>query len=110
MIPIALCWELNRLREFNHLLALLQRDIRLLPVRPVTAIPPLPAQLAVEIGRPDTRDLHFEELLDRILNLLLGSVPQDPEGQGAQVFFHESALLRDYGSSQYFMSAIHRPN
>src|SRR3954471_16115703 len=61
--------------ELDHLLALLEDDVGLLPVRAAADVAALALDLAVDVGHAHRLDLHAEQGLDRLLDLRLGGVP-----------------------------------
>src|SRR5436189_6339588 len=69
--------------ELDHLFALLQDDVGLLPIGAPADEAALPLHLAVDVGHADFLDLHAEERLDRLLDLGLGGVPVHLEAQRA---------------------------
>ena len=57
------------------------------------AVAPLPAHLAVEVSGSNARDFDLEDLLHRVLDLLLGCTSGYLKRQGMKVILDERALL-----------------
>src|SRR5215210_365275 len=93
--------------ELDHLLALLQDDVGLLPVRALAHEPALALHLAVDVGDADLLDLHAEEGLHRLLDLGLGGVAVDLEAQGALGLLEVRGLFRDEGPPEDFVDVLH---
>src|SRR5271157_2102304 len=92
------------LREFGHLLARLQLDVSLLPVRLVAGEAPLAAEFAVHVGGPHFGHLHLEQLFHRGLHLRLVGPAVYFEAQRALVVFPVHALLGDERAAQNLMN------
>src|SRR5262249_48768090 len=86
--------HLQILSVFDHFLAFAERDIGLLPVRPVTHILSATAHLTGNNHRPYGLNLHFEELLDGFLDLLLACLVIHFETKCSIVFLERKSLFR----------------
>src|SRR5712691_11637188 len=93
--------------ELDHLFALLQDDVRLLPVGPPAHEASLPLHLAVDVGHPHVGDLHPEERLDRLLDLRLGRVAVHLEAERTLLFLERGRLLRDQRPAEDLVEGFH---
>src|SRR5215218_4234153 len=93
--------SLRAFEKFRNLLAQLQPDVGLLPVRPPAGEAALPLDLAVGHGCPDALDLRAEQLLDRLLDFDLVRAGCDLEHDRAPVFAQDGGLLGDEGAPDH---------
>src|SRR5512136_702050 len=91
---------LYRLEVFDHLLALFQPDVGLLPVARPAGAPADPADLAVLGFGPHAGDLRPEQLFDGGLDLDLVGVPGDLEADLPVLVLEPCALLGDHGAEE----------
>src|ERR1700687_5858350 len=87
--------SLQVLRVFDHLLALGELHIRLLPITPVAFVLAAAAHLAHKICRADARDFHFENLLDRFLDLRLRRAGENFKNHRVLRLFHAETFFGD---------------
>src|ERR1700730_4455536 len=99
--------SLGLLEELDHLFALLQDDVGLLPVRPAAHVAPLALGLAVDVGHPYLLHLDVEEVLDRLLDLGLGGVAVHLEAERALRLLERGALLGDERTPDHLVEVLH---
>src|SRR6185436_284880 len=93
--------------ELDHLLALLQDHVGLLPIRPAAHVAALPLDLAVHVGHPHVLDLHPEQALHGLLDLGLGGVPVDLEAERALGLLEGGGLLGDERPPDDLVKVLH---
>src|SRR5438552_2215913 len=93
--------------ELDHLLALLQDDVGLLPVRAPAHVAALALDLAVHVGDAHLLHLHAEQRLHGLLDLGLGGVAMHLEAQRALGVLEARGLLGDEGTPEDFVDALH---
>src|SRR5580698_10102508 len=91
------------LRVLGHLLALLQRHVRLFPIRTVAGESSPAPQLAHLVGGPNAVHFHLEQLLHRRLHHHLIGFRRHLETQRALVFFLGDAFLGHHRSFNTFV-------
>src|SRR5262245_29049213 len=85
--------RLQILRILDHLLVRTEFDVRLLPIAPPARAAALAPKLSVKLRCAYRFDLHFENLLHRLLDLGLGGVCIHFEDHGALRLFYAQAFL-----------------
>src|SRR5262245_8934595 len=98
---------LGLVEELDHLLALGEHDVGLLPVGPAAAVAALALDLAVHVGHAHLGHLHAEEGLDRLLDLGLGGVAVHFEAQRGLGLLEHVRLLRDQGPADDVVEVLH---
>src|SRR6186713_664384 len=99
---------LDGLVELDHLFALFEEDVSLLPVRTVALVTALAAKLAGHVGHANLFDLDAEQLLHRLLDVGLGGVAMHLEDEGADRLLLEGGLLRHERTTDDFKDGVHR--
>src|ERR1039458_8776203 len=97
------CVCLLNLCVLGHLLALLQRHVRLFPIRTITCESSAAAEFPHQVGRADTLHFHFEQPLRGRLHHHLIGVQRHLEAQRTLVFFLRHALLSHHRPFDYFV-------
>src|SRR4051812_31360488 len=92
------------LRVLRHLLACLQADICLLPVRPVTGEATATAKLTKVIDSLHVRHLHTEHLLDRRFDLSLIRVRRDFKTKRACFVLSDNCFFRHDRTANYVVN------
>src|ERR1035438_8162713 len=90
------CVCLLNLCVLGHLLALLQRHVRLFPIRTITCESSAAAEFPHQVGRPDTLHFHFEQPLHGLLHHHLIGVQHPLRRQGSLLFLLAAPPLRHH--------------
>src|SRR6185436_3651631 len=99
---------LRLLEELDRLLALLQDDEGLLPVRPPARVAALALHLAVHARDPDVGHLALEQRLDRLLDLRLGRVAVHLEHERLLALLEQRGLLGQERATDDLVDVLHR--
>src|SRR5262245_60056776 len=99
---------LRLLEELDHLLALLQDDEGLLPVRPPARVAALALHLAVDARHAHVGHLALEQRLDGLLDLRLGRVAVDLEHERLLALLEQRRLLGQERTADDLVDVLHR--